>query len=173
VTHDELARRVAERAVLHGDFTLRSGRRSSVYLDKYRFETDPALLGPIGERLAEHVRELAPDRLGAPELGAVPLATAASLATGVPFVIVRKAAKEHGTEGRVEGLYESGEKIVVIEDVVTSGGALIAAVESLRSLGIVVEQAICVLDREEGGRESLAALGVELRSLFARSALGM
>ena len=173
MTHDELARRVAERAVLHGQFTLRSGRTSSVYLDKYRFETDPELLRPIGEWLAEHVRELRPDRLGAPELGAVPLATAASLASGIPFVIVRKAAKEYATEGKVEGLYEQGEKIVVIEDVVTSGGALIAAVESLRSLGIVVEQAVCVLDREEGGRESLAEMGVELRSLFARSALGM
>ena len=173
MTQDELARRVAERAVLHGEFTLRSGRRSTVYLDKYRFETDPALLRPIGERLAEHVRELAPDRLGAPELGAVPLATAVSLATGLSFVIVRKAAKEYATEGTVEGLYEKGERIVVIEDVVTSGGALIAAVESLRSLGIVVEQAVCVLDREEGGRESLAEMGVELRSLFARSVLGM
>lgn len=173
MTQDELARRVAERAVLHGDFTLRSGRRSTVYLDKYRFETDPALLRPIGEWLAEHVRELAPDRLGAPELGAVPLATAVSLATGLSFVIVRKAAKEYATAGKVEGLYEKGERIVVIEDVVTSGGALIAAVESLRSLGIVVEQAVCVLDREEGGRESLAEMGVELRSLFARSALGM
>ena len=173
MTQDELARRVAERAVLHGDFTLRSGRRSTVYLDKYRFETDPALLRPIGERLAEHVRELAPDRLGAPELGAVPLATAVSLATGLSFVIVRKAAKEYATAGKVEGLYEKGERIVVIEDVVTSGGALIAAVESLRSLGIVVEQAVCVLNREEGGRESLAEMGVELRSLFARSALGM
>ena len=173
MTHDELARRVAERAVLHGQFTLRSGRTSSVYLDKYRFETDPELLRPIGEWLAEHVRELRPDRLGAPELGAVPLATAASLASGIPFVIVRMAAKEYATEGKVEGLYEQGEKIVVIEDVVTSGGALIAAVESLRSLGIVVEQAVCVLDRDEGGRVSLAEMGVELRSLFTRSALGM
>jgi len=90
VTRAELARRVAERALLHGDFVLRSGRRSSVYLDKYRFETDPALLGPIGAALAELAPAGGlPDRLAGPELGAVPLAAAASLASGIPFLIVR------------------------------------------------------------------------------------
>ena len=173
MTLDDLAARIAVRAVLHGDFTLRSGRRSSVYLDKYRFETDPALLAPIGERLAAEVRAVAPDRLGAPELGAVPLAAAASLASGVPFVIVRSSAKQYATGGRLEGLFAEGEKILMIEDVVTSGGALLSAVEALRSHGIVVEQAVCVLDRDEGGREALAEAGVRLRSLFTRSELGM
>jgi orotate phosphoribosyltransferase len=175
VTHGDLARRVAERALLHGDFVLRSGRRSSVYLDKYRFETDPALLGPIGAALAElaTASDPPPDRLAGPELGAVPLAAAAALASGIPFLIVRKAAKDYATEGLIEGVFEQGERVLVIEDVVTTGGALIAAIEALRAAGLAVERALCVLDREEGGAEGLAALGVRLESLFRRADLGM
>jgi orotate phosphoribosyltransferase len=175
LTRAELAARVAERALLHGDFVLRSGKRSAVYLDKYRFETDPALLGPIGEALGELA--LAgpdrPDRLAGPELGAVPLAAAAALACGIPFLIVRKATKDYGTEGLIEGVHTPGERVLVIEDVVTTGGALIAAIEALRGAGLVVEHAVCVLDREEGGNEALRALGVDLQSLFRRGDLGM
>ena len=174
MTREELARRVAERALLHGDFVLRSGKRSSVYLDKYRFETDPALLGPIGAALAELAPSApAPDRLAGPELGAVPLAAAAALASGIPFLIVRKATKDYATEGLIEGVFEAGERVLVIEDVVTTGGALIAAIEALRAAGLVVERALCVLDREEGGGEALAALGVQLEPLFRRADLGM
>jgi orotate phosphoribosyltransferase len=175
VTRAELAARVAERALLHGDFVLRSGKRSSVYLDKYRFETDPALLGPIGEALAELALAGAPrpDRLAGPELGAVPLAAAAALHSGIPFLIVRKASKGYGTEGLIEGVCEAGERVLVIEDVVTTGGALIAAIEALRSAGLTVENALCVLDREEGGNDALAALGVHLEPLFRRADLGM
>jgi orotate phosphoribosyltransferase len=175
VTRAELARRVAERALLHGDFILRSGRRSSVYLDKYRFETDPALLGPIGAALAElaTASDPRPHRLAGPELGAVPLAAAAALASGIPFLIVRKAAKDYATEGLIEGVFEQGERVLVIEDVVTTGGALIAAIEALRAAGLSVERALCVLDREEGGEEGLAELGVRLEPLFRRADLGI
>ena len=175
MTHAELARRVAERALLHGDFILRSGRRSSVYLDKYRFETDPALLGPIGAALAQlaTASDPRPHRLAGPELGAVPLAAAAALASGIPFLIVRKAAKDYATEGLIEGVFEQGERVLVIEDVVTTGGALIAAIEALRAAGLSVERALCVLDREEGGEEGLAELGVRLEPLFRRADLGM
>ena len=175
MTRAELARRVAERALLHGDFVLRSGRRSSVYLDKYRFETDPALLGPIGAALAQlaTASDPRPHRLAGPELGAVPLAGAAALASGIPFLIVRKAAKDYATEGLIEGVFEQGERVLVIEDVVTTGGALIAAIEALRAAGLSVERALCVLDREEGGEEGLAELGVRLEPLFRRADLGM
>jgi orotate phosphoribosyltransferase len=175
VTRAELAARVSERALLHGDFVLRSGKRSPVYLDKYRFETDPALLGPIGEALGELALAgpVRPDRLAGPELGAVPLAAAAALACGIPFLIVRKAAKGYGTEGLIEGVREAGERVLVIEDVVTTGGALIAAIGALRDAGLVVERALCVLDREEGGNEALSALGVSLEPLFTRRDLGM
>ncbi|HEY3613632.1 MAG TPA: phosphoribosyltransferase family protein, partial [Gaiellales bacterium] len=146
-----------------------------VYLDKYRFETDPALLGPIGAALGELALAAAarPDRLAGPELGAVPLAAAAALACGIPFLIVRKASKGYGTDGLIEGVSEPGERVLVIEDVVTTGGALIAAIEALRAAGLVVEHALCVLDREEGGNEALSALGVRLEPLFRRADLGM
>jgi orotate phosphoribosyltransferase len=173
VTREELARRVAERALLHGDFVLRSGKRSSVYLDKYRFETDPSLLGPIGAAFADLAAAELPDRLAGPELGAVPLAAATALASGIPFLIVRKAAKDYATEGLIEGVFEQGERVLAIEDVVTTGGALIAAIEVMRAAGLVVERALCVLDREEGGAEALNALGVRLEPLFRRADLGM
>ena len=132
MTREELARGLRDAAYLEGDFVLRSGRRSKYYLDKYRFETRPDLLGPLGEALAAAVREHEPDatRLAGPELGAVALAAAASLQSGLPFLIVRKAAKDYGTANRLEGVHEEGESVCLIEDVVTSGGARIDAVQA-------------------------------------------
>ena len=165
---DALAQALVEHAYLEGDFLLRSGKRSRYYLDKYRFETRPDLLRPLGERLAAAVKEHAPDatRLAGPELGAVALAAAASLQSGLPFIIVRKAAKEYGTAKRIEGPYEEGECICLIEDVVTSGGALLDSIEALRDAGLVVHTAVCVVDREEGGADALARHAVRLRPLF-------
>jgi orotate phosphoribosyltransferase len=165
---DELGAQLRAHALLEGDFVLRSGRRSSYYLDKYRFETLPELLGPLGERLAAAVREFEPDavRLAGPALGAVALAASASLSSGLPFVIVRETAKEYGTGNRLEGSFEEGELVCLIEDVVTSGGALAEAVEALREGGLEVRNAVCVVDREEGGADALARLGVRLRSLY-------
>jgi len=164
----ELGALIREHALLEGDFLLRSGKRSSWYLDKYRFETKPELLRPIGERLAAAVREHEPEavRIAGPALGAVALAAAASLSSGLPFVIVRGEAKEYGTANRIEGPFEAGELICLIEDVVTSGGALAEAVGAVREAGLVVRQAVCVVDREEGGSDALARLGVRLRPLF-------
>ena len=168
VSGDSLARALVEHAYLEGDFLLRSGKRSKYYLDKYRFETRPDLLKPLGERIAATVREHAPDatRLAGPELGAVALAAAASLESGLPFIIVRKEAKEYGTAKRIEGPYEDGECVCLIEDVVTSGGALLDSIEALRSAGLVVHTAVCVVDREEGGADALARQAVRLRPLF-------
>ena len=133
----ELTRAIRERAYLEGDFVLRSGRRSTFYLDKYRFSTDPELLREIGARLAETVARVEPDavRLAAPELGAVPLAAATSLASGLPFVIVRGQAKEYGTANRLEGTFSPGERVCLLEDVVTSGGAAAEAVAAVREAG--------------------------------------
>ena len=168
MTDEELAAALLEHAYLEGDFLLRSGKRSRYYLDKYRFETRPDLLRPLGERIAATAREHAPEatRLAGPELGAVALAAAASLESGLPFLIVRKAAKEYGTTKRIEGPYEDGENVCLVEDVVTSGGALLDSVEALRGAGLVVNTAVCVVDREEGGADALARQAVRLRPLF-------
>jgi orotate phosphoribosyltransferase len=159
---------LVEQALLEGDFVLRSGRRSSWYLDKYRFETDPQLLSALGTRLSEAVREVEPDaiRLAGPALGAVALAASASMASGLPFIIVRGETKEYGTANRIEGPFEAGELVCLVEDVVTTGGALAEAVSALRDEGLVVRNAVCVVDREEGGSDALARLGVRLRRLF-------
>jgi orotate phosphoribosyltransferase len=170
---DDLAVALREAAYLEGDFLLRSGKRSQYYLDKYRFETVPELLKPIGERIAAIVREHASDatRLAGPELGAVALAASASLASGLPFLIVRKAAKEYGTTKRIEGVFDAGDCVCLVEDVVTSGGALLDSVEALRDAGVVVHTAVCVVDREEGGADALARHAVRLRPLFTASEL--
>jgi orotate phosphoribosyltransferase len=172
-TSDDLAASLVEHAYLEGDFLLRSGKRSRYYLDKYRFETRPELLRPIGERIAAVVGEHAPDatRLAAPELGAVALATAASLESGLPFLIVRKEAKEYGTANRLEGPFDEGETVCLVEDVVTSGGALLDSVLALRDVGLVVHTAVCVVDREEGGADALARHAVRLRPLFRAAEL--
>ena len=169
----ELRARLVEHAYLEGDFLLRSGKRSRYYLDKYRFETRPDLLAALGERIAAAAREHAPDavRLAGPELGAVALAAAGSLSSGLPFLVVRKAAKDYGTSKRIEGFYEQGDCVCLVEDVVTSGGALLEAVEAVRAAGLVVSTAVCVVDREEGGADALARQAIRLRPLFRASEL--
>jgi orotate phosphoribosyltransferase len=168
VTDGELRSALREHALLEGDFVLRSGRRSSHYFDKYRFETRPELLEAIGVRVATVVGEHEPAavRLAGPELGAVALAAASSLASRLPFLIVRKEAKDYGTSNRIEGAFETGERVCLVEDVVTSGGAAVAAVEALREAGLECRTAVCVVDREEGGTDELARVGVRLRALF-------
>ncbi len=171
MTDDELKLALRESAYLEGDFLLRSGKRSRYYLDKYRFETRPDLLRVLGERIAGAVAEFEPEatRLAAPVLGGVVLAAAGSLASGLPFVIVRDAAKEYGTANRLEGVYEEGERVCLVEDVVTSGGALLGAISALRDADLTVQTAICVVDREEGGMDALARETVELRPIFRAS----
>ena len=173
VADGELARLLVERALLEGDFVLRSGKRSSWYLDKYRFETDPEVLAVLGRRLAEAVAAFEPTaaRLAGPALGAVALAASASMAAGLPFIIVRGETKEYGTANRIEGPFEPGELVCLLEDVVTTGGALAEAVSALREGGLVVRNAVCVVDREEGGADVLARLGVRLRALFRATEL--
>jgi len=168
VREEQLGRLLVERALLEGDFVLRSGRRSSWYLDKYRFETEPDVLRALGARLAEAVNEFEPEavRLAGPALGAVALAASAAMASGLPFIIVRGETKEYGTANRIEGPFEPGELVCLLEDVVTTGGALGEAVSALRDEGLEVRNAVCVVDREEGGSDALARLGVRLRPLF-------
>ena len=171
--HDELGVLLKQHAYLEGDFLLRSGRRSKYYLDKYRFETRPEILEALGARIAHVVAREEPETvlLAGPELGAVALAAAASISSRLPFLIVRKEAKEYGTGNRLEGVFVAGQRVCLVEDVVTSGGAAIAAIEALRAAGLEVRAAVCVVDREEGGAQALADHGVRLWPLFHASEL--
>ena len=155
-------------AVKFGEFELAHGGTSDYYVDKYLFETDPHCLELIAEAFAERVGET---KLAGVALGAVPLVAATSVETGNPYVIARKAAKEYGTGNRIEGRLEEGEEVVVIEDIATTGTSAVEAVEALREAGAVVERVLVVVDREEGGRENLAAAGVELEALLTATDL--
>ncbi len=166
----ELAREIKRRAFLTGDFILRSGLHSTFYWDKYRFESDPVLLAAVAAELAKLLPSQ-PDRLAGLELGGIPLATALSLQTGRPSLFVRKVAKSYGTANLVEGGFSHGDHAVVVEDVVTSGGQVVTSVQQIRDLGLDVRYAICVIDREQGGRENLRAIGCELSPVFTMAEL--
>ncbi|TVQ62061.1 MAG: orotate phosphoribosyltransferase [Phycisphaerales bacterium] len=175
---DELADRIAEIALLRGEFTLRSGRTSRYYLDKYRFTTRPELLAPLGRAFAERIRALGgdtspPDRLAGAELGGIPLVTAAALATGLPAVFVRNQKKDYGTAKQLEGVLEPGDRVVLLEDVATSGGQAIEACKSLEGEGAIIVAVICTVDRQEGAREAVEAAGYRFESLLTKSDLGI
>jgi orotate phosphoribosyltransferase len=155
-------------AVKFGEFELSHGGTSEYYVDKYLFETDPRCLELIAEAFAERVGDT---KLAGVALGAVPLVAATSVATGNPYVIVRKKTKEYGTGNRIEGRFEEGEEVVVLEDIATTGQSAVDAVEALREAGAVVNKVLVVVDREEGGRENLAEIDVELESLLTASEL--
>jgi orotate phosphoribosyltransferase len=166
----DLARRVYLASHLTGTFVLRSGATSSEYFDKYRFESDPRLLRELAEAMAGLLPSGA-DGLAGLELGGVPLATVLSQLTGLPAGFVRKQAKPYGTRRQAEGLEVAGRRLVVVEDVVTSAGAVVEACQVLRAEGAQVAVALCVIDREAGGPARLAEVGVELRPLFTMTRL--
>jgi orotate phosphoribosyltransferase len=165
VERAELAALLYEVSHLRGRFELRSGRVSDEYFDKYLFESDPRLLRTVCEAMSSTV-PAGTQALAGLELGGVPLATVLSQITGLPALFVRKAAKTYGTCRLAEGGDVAGRRIAVVEDVVTSGGQVVASCEQLRELGAEVESVLCVIDREGGGRESLEAIGVKMSSLF-------
>jgi orotate phosphoribosyltransferase len=167
---ERLARTIYERTHLTGEFRLRSGAVSNEYFDKYLFESDPQLLRTIGEALAP-LLPTDTDALAGLELGGVPLATMLSQLTGIPVLFVRKEAKTYGTCRLAEGGEVDGRRLTVVEDVVTSGGQVVASCGDLRDRGALVAHAVCVIDRESGGPKSLAEIDVELRALFTMTEL--
>ncbi len=175
----QLAERIAEASLLRGTFTLRSGRTSSYYLDKYRFSTRPEVLGPLArmfaERLALVERDLGrrAERLAGAELGGVPLVTAVALETGRPCVLVRNARKDYGTAKQLEGVLEEGDAVVLFEDVATTGGQALEACESIRVAGGEVIAVLAAIDREEGARENVEAAGLRFEALFTKTDLGV
>jgi orotate phosphoribosyltransferase len=166
----DLAGRVHRAAHLTGTFRLRSGRTSTEYFDKYLFEGDPALLSAIAYALAPLV-PAGTAALAGLELGGVPVATMLSQVTGLPALFVRKKAKEYGTCRLAEGGEVAGRRLVVVEDVVTTGGQVLESCAELRALGAEVDTVVCVIDREAGGPEAFAAQGLGLRALFTMSQL--
>ena len=163
-----LAQRVQETCYLTGHFVLRSGQEASFYFDKYLFESDPALLREV----AEHASVLVPEGtelLAGLELGGVPVATALSLATGIPQVMVRKQAKAYGTAKLAEGPGIAGRRLLVVEDVITTGGQVVASAQELRERGALVDTVLCVIDRSPSGRpgpSKLEEAGLEMLALF-------
>jgi orotate phosphoribosyltransferase len=166
----ELAQRIKDVSYLTGQFTLRSGKISSFYWDKYRFESNPRLLAAIVEEMQKLLPESF-DKLAGLELGGIPLASALSLKIDKPCLYVRKVAKTYGTCNLVEGGFKSGDTAVVIEDVITTAGQVCTSVKQMRELGLVVEHIICVIDRQQGGKENLKKIGCSLTSIFTQEEL--
>jgi orotate phosphoribosyltransferase len=172
MNREQLARRIAEVSLLHGDFTLRSGRKSKYYLDKYRFETQPDVLVELGKLFAAKIPGNV-NRIAGAELGAVSLAAAASIASGKPFVIIRNQKKDYGTSKLIEGILNAGELVVIVEDVLTTGGQVLEAAKTLKDAGAKIDRIIAVIDREEGARANIESAGYAFDALFTTTDLGI
>lgn len=161
---EELAQRIFDTCHLVGEFRLRSGRITGEYFDKYLFEAQPALLLDVARAMADLLPPC--DVLAGMEMGGIPVATVMSQLTGLPSVFVRKKAKEYGTCKVAEGGPIEGLRVVAVEDVVTTAGALVSGCRALRTAGALVDTAICVIDRDQGGIANLRAEGVTLRRIM-------
>jgi orotate phosphoribosyltransferase len=165
MTREELAKAIYESSHITGEFLLRSGAMSKEYFDKYQFESEPELLLEI----CNHMIDIIPDDfdvIAGLELGGIPIATILAQLTGKPVCFVRKKAKEYGTCRLAEGAYIKGKKLLIIEDVITSGGQVVLSVEELRKRGAIITNAICVIDRESSGKQNLEKIGIKLIPLF-------
>ena len=169
---ESLGKELVATAYLTGDFDLSSGRKSNYFFDKYLFETEPELLASVTKYLSEGIPAEA-KRLAGMAVGAVPLVTALSLETRLPFVIVRKTQKPYGTARQIEGRLNQGDAVVLVEDIVTTGQQTLRAAKILQEAGARVTKVICVIDREEGGRKNLEAAGLSFEALFTRTSLGI
>ncbi len=167
-----LLREIKKAAYLEGDFTTRAGNKTTYYIDKYLFETRPEILEPLCSALAalfppsDHF-----DRIAAPELGAVSLAAVLSIKLNKPFIIIKKQSKGYGTQKYIEGYFQAHDRMVLIEDVITTGGTALKSYDILTEHHVKVTHVIGVLDREEGGMESLSQKGVLVRALFSKTDL--
>ncbi len=172
MNREQLIERINEVAILRGDFTLRSGRKSKYYVDKYLFETQPDILEALGLLFADHVQD-GVDRLAGAELGGIPLVTATGIATGLPLVFIRNQKKDYGTAKQLEGKLEEGDRIVIVEDIATTGGQVIEAAKVLEEQGAKVVKIVAVVDRQEGARENIEGAGYIFGALFTKTDLGI
>ena len=167
-----LASRIRDTAILRGEFTLRSGRTSSWYIDKYLFTTQPDILLALGELFAEKISKTTTLLAGA-ELGGIPLVTTASMATQLPCIFIRNQKKEYGTAQQLEGNLNASDIVVIVEDVATTGGQVLEAAATIQESGATVEAIIAVIDRCEGARENIETAGFVFDSLFTTADLGI
>ncbi len=172
MTRDELAREIATVSLLRGTFTLRSGKTSNYYLDKYLFSTQPNVLAALGHMFAARI-PAGTNRLAGAELGGIPLVSSASMASGLPCVFVRNAKKDYGTAKQLEGKLEPGDLVTIVEDVATTGGQALEAAKVLREGGAKVLAIIATIDRLEGARENIEKEGIAFDALFTVRDLGV
>ncbi|MHC4476457.1 MAG: orotate phosphoribosyltransferase [Planctomycetota bacterium] len=172
MTREELIKRIKETAYLEGDFTLRSGKKSKYYLDKYLFETCPDILKALGEEFAKYMTDDVTLIAGA-ELGGVALAAATAMATGKNWVIIRNQKKGYGTGKLVEGVLKAGDVVLLVEDIATTGGQVLEAAKVITGAGAAVKKIVCVIDRKQGAGENIANAGYEFESILTKDDLGI
>jgi orotate phosphoribosyltransferase len=172
LSREDLARRIAEVALLRGEFTLRSGRQSNFYLDKYLFSTQPDILAELGRLFAERLPQ-GTTRLAGAELGGIPLVSAASLASGIPCMFIRNQKKDYGTAKQLEGVISANDNVVIVEDVATTGGQVLEAAKVIAETGAQILKIIATIDRQEGARENIERAGYAFDALFTIKELGI
>ena len=172
MTRNELIRRIKETAYLEGDFTLRSGKKSKYYLDKYLFETCPDILKALGSEFAKYIDSDVTLIAGA-ELGGVALAAATAMATGKNWVIIRNSKKGYGTGKMVEGVLKAGDVVLLVEDIATTGGQVLEAAKIITDAGAKVKKIVAVIDRKQGAGENITSAGYKFESIITKDDLGI
>ena len=172
MNREELIKRIKETAYLEGDFTLRSGKKSKYYLDKYLFETCPDILKALGAEFAEYVTDDVTLIAGA-ELGGVALAAATAMETGKNWIIVRNSKKGYGTGKMIEGMLKAGDVVLLVEDIATTGGQVLEAAKIITDAGAKVSNIVCVIDRKQGAAENITAAGYKFESILTKDDLGI
>lgn len=172
MTKQELAKRIKEAAYLEGDFTLRSGKKSKYYLDKYLFETQPDILKALGVEFAKYATSDVTLIAGA-ELGGVALAAATAMQTGKKWIIVRNSKKDYGTSKMVEGVLNKNDVVLLVEDIATTGGQVLEAAKVITESGAKVKKIVAVIDRKQGASENITSAGFQFESILTKDDLGI
>ena len=172
MNREELIKRIKETAYLEGDFTLRSGKKSKYYLDKYLFETCPDILKALGAEFAEYVTDDVTLIAGA-ELGGVALAAVTAMETGKNWIIVRNSKKGYGTGKMIEGVLKANDVVLLVEDIATTGGQVLEAAKIITDAGAKVSNIVCVIDRKQGAAENITAAGYKFESILTKNDLGI
>ncbi len=172
MTRDELIKRIKETAYLEGDFTLRSGKKSKYYLDKYLFETCPDILKALGEEFAKHVTDDV-TLIGGAELGGIALAAATAMASGRNWIIIRNSKKDYGTGKMIEGVLKPDDVVLIVEDIATTGGQVLEAAKVITATGAKVKKIVCTIDRKQGGEENITGAGFAFDRILSKEDLGI